>query len=115
MNAGFGSSGSFGSRVRLKFIGHNTYTDRRRNFRSKPTPIHRPFHKSELNLSYSRKHVSWLPQAISKILINILSHKVSYGCMMIDPVVNGLNPTEVRRQLHICDHSITTFGKRDYI
>ena len=32
MNAAYGSSGSFGSRVRSKYIGHNTYTGRRSNF-----------------------------------------------------------------------------------
>ena len=37
-----GSSGSFGSRVRSKYIGHNTYTGRRINFCSKTTPIHGP-------------------------------------------------------------------------
>ena len=45
MNSEYGSSVSFGSRVRSKYIGHNTYTGRRSNFRSKPTPIHGPFHK----------------------------------------------------------------------
>ena len=32
MTAEYGSPGSFGSRVRSKYIGHNTYTDRRSNF-----------------------------------------------------------------------------------
>ena len=39
MNAGYGSSISFGSIVRSKYIVHNTYTGRRSNFRSKTTPI----------------------------------------------------------------------------
>ena len=38
----YGSSGSFGSRVRSKYIGHNTCTGRKSDFRSKPTPIHGP-------------------------------------------------------------------------
>ena len=45
MTAAYGSSGPFGSRVRSKYIGHNTYTGRRSNLRSKPTPIHGPVHK----------------------------------------------------------------------
>ena len=49
MNATFGSAGSFGSRSRSKCIVHNTYTCRRSNFRSKPTPIYGPFHKYELD------------------------------------------------------------------
>ena len=40
MNYAYGSSGSFGSRVRSKYIRHYPYTGRRSNFRSKPTPIH---------------------------------------------------------------------------
>ena len=43
------SSGSFGCRVMYKSIVNNTYTGRRINFRSKPTPINGPVHKSELN------------------------------------------------------------------
>ena len=31
MTAVYGSSGSFGSKVRPKYIGHNTYTVRRSN------------------------------------------------------------------------------------
>ena len=50
MNSAYGSSGSFGSRVGSKYIVHNTYTGKRINLRSKPTPIHGPVHKSYLNL-----------------------------------------------------------------
>ena len=39
MNAAYGSPGSFGSRVRYKSIGNNTYTVRRINLLSKPTTI----------------------------------------------------------------------------
>ena len=42
----YGSSGLFGSRVRSKSIGHSTYTGRGINFRSKPTSIYGPVHKS---------------------------------------------------------------------
>ena len=58
------SSLSFGSIERSKYIGHNIYTGRRSNFHSKPTPIHGPVHKSDLNYSYSRSHFSRLPQAV---------------------------------------------------
>ena len=47
MTPAYGLSGSFGSRVSSKSIGHTTYTVRRSNFRSKPTPINGPVHKSE--------------------------------------------------------------------
>ena len=62
----YGSSGSFGSRVRSKSIGNKNYTGRRSNFRSKPTPILGTVHKSYLNYSYSRSHFSRLPQAVAK-------------------------------------------------
>ena len=62
----YGSSGSFGSRVRSKSIGNKNYTGRRSNFRSKTTPIHGPVHKYYLNYSYSRSHFSRLPQAVAK-------------------------------------------------
>ena len=62
----YGSSGLFGSIVRSKYIGHNTYTGRRSDFRSKPTPINGPVHKNDLNYSYSRIHFSRLPQAVAK-------------------------------------------------
>ena len=51
MISAYGSSGPFGSRVRSKYIGHKTYTGRRSNFCSKPTPIHGPVHKYDLNYS----------------------------------------------------------------
>ena len=44
----FGSLQSFLSIVRSKYIGHNTCTGRRRNFRSESKPIHEPAHESEL-------------------------------------------------------------------
>ena len=34
--------------------------------------------------------------------------------MMIDPVVNGFSPNEVRSHLQICDHLIIAFGKRGF-
>ena len=30
----------------------------------------------------------------------------------MDPVVNGFSPNDVSSHLHICDHSIVTFGIR---
>ena len=45
INAAFGSSGYFGTISRSKCIVHNTYTARRRNFHSNPTPIHGLVHK----------------------------------------------------------------------
>ena len=32
--------------------------------------------------------------------------------MMIDPVINGFSPNEVKIHFHICDHSIIAFGIR---
>ena len=51
MTAAYGSSGSFGSRVRYKFTGNNTYIGRRSNFSPKTTPIHGPVHKYDLDYS----------------------------------------------------------------
>ena len=47
----YSSSGLFGSIVRSKYIEHNTYTGRRSNLLSNPTPIHGPVQKSDLNYS----------------------------------------------------------------
>ena len=58
----YGVSGPFGSRVRSKYIGHNTYIGRTINFRSKSTTLH----VSDLNYSYSRSHFNRLPQAVAK-------------------------------------------------
>ena len=66
MNIAYGSSGSFGLRVRSKSIGYNIYTGRIRNLCSKLTLIHGPVHKSDLELSYSRSQFSRSPQAVSK-------------------------------------------------
>ena len=78
MNAEFGLSGSFESIISSKFIVHNTYTGKRRNFHPKQTPMHGPVNKYELNVSYSRSHFSWLTQAVSKGLISHLYHKAIY-------------------------------------
>ena len=67
MISAYGSSILLGSRVRSKYIGHNTITVRRIHFRSKPTPIHGPVHKYYFNYSYSRSHFSMLPQVVAKI------------------------------------------------
>ena len=110
MTSVYGTSGLFGSRVRSKYIGHNTYTGRRSNFRSKPTQIPGSVHKSDLNYSYSRSHLSRLPQAVAKKLIYCLSRKVSYASKIIDLVINGFIPNYESSHLHICGHSIITFG-----
>ena len=49
MTDAYGSSGSFGSRVRSKYILNNIYTGIIRKPLSKPTPIHGPVHKYYLN------------------------------------------------------------------
>ena len=110
--AAYGSSGSFGSRVRSTYIGHNTYSGRRSNFRSKPTPIHGPVHKYDLGYSYSISYFSRLPQAVAKRIIYCLSHTFSYASKIIDPVINLFSPHEVTIHFHICDHSIVLFGIR---
>ena len=113
MISAYGSSGSFGSRVRSKYIGHNTYTGRRSNLRSKPTPIHGPVQKSDLNYSYARSHFSRLPQAVARKLIHRLSQTVSNPSKIIDPVIHEFSPNDVSSILPICDHSIVTFGIRE--
>ena len=65
MNTAYGSSGSFWSRVRSKFIGHNTYIGRRSSFHSKTRPIHGPDNKYYLIFLNSISHFRWLPQAFS--------------------------------------------------
>ena len=87
-------SGSFGSIVRLKSIGNDTYTGRRSNFCSKPTPIHVLVHKYNLNCSYSRSHFSRLPQAVAKKPIYHLSQKVSYASKIIDTVIYGFSTND---------------------
>ena len=103
---------SFGSRVRSKSIGDNTYTGRRNNFLSKPTPIHGPVHKYYLNYSYLRSHFGRLTQAVAKEIISLFSHEVSYSSMKNDPVINGFSPNDVNFHLDICNHSIVTFGTK---
>ena len=90
--------------MRSIYILHNKYTGRRSIFRSKPTSIHGPDHKSDLNYIYSRSHFSWLTEAVAKELTNSLYHKVSYDSIIIDQVVNRFSPNEVKVRLHICDH-----------
>ena len=109
MNSSCDSSGSFGSIGRSKYIVHNTYTDRKIHICSKPTPIHGPFHKSDLNYSYSRSHFSWLTQAVAKELINQLSRKNRYAYMKIDTGINEFSSNELKSYLYIWDHSIVNF------
>ena len=112
MNAAYGSSGYFVSRVRSKSIVNTTYACRRSNFPSKTTPINGPVHKSNLNYSSFRSHFSRLPQAVAKRLSFRLSQKVSCYFKNIYPVINGFSTHEVRSHLHIFDHSIVTFVVR---
>ena len=35
--------------------------------------------------------------------------------MIVDPIINGFIPDEVKSHLHIFDHSIITFGKYYYV
>ena len=115
MNSAYGSSVSFGSKVRSKYIVHNKFTGRIINLSSKPTPVHGPVHKSDLNYSYSRSKFSRLTQAVSKKVSKnyfVLSHKVSCAYMTIYPVNNGCITNEVTINMNISDHSIVTFGIR---
>ena len=109
----YGFSGSFGSRVKYKSIGHNIYTGRRSNSRSKPTPIHETVQKYYLNYSYSRTQFSRLPQAVTKNKIYLLFQKVSYASKIIDPVIIGFIPNDVSNHLHIFDNLIVKFGIRE--
>ena len=95
INYKFSSPGSFGSRFRQTYIDPNTYKGKRRNFHLKLTHIHGPVNKSELIISYSRIHFSWLSLAVYKRLISRLSQKVSYYFMNIDPIVDGFGPNEL--------------------
>ena len=47
----YGLPGSFGSRVRSKYIGHKNYAGRNINLYSKLAPIHGPLHRSDFNYS----------------------------------------------------------------
>ena len=113
MISAYGSSGSFESKLRSKYFGHDTYSDRRSNLFSKPTTIRGPVHESDLNYSYSRSHFSRLPQAVAKKLIYVLSQKVSYSSKIIYPVINGFSPNDVSNHLKICDPSTIIFGIRE--
>ena len=62
MTSAYGSSGSFESIVGSKYVGHNKYTGRIKKFHSKQTAIHGPFHRTDLNYSYSRSQFSRLTQ-----------------------------------------------------
>ena len=42
-----------------------------------------------------------------------MSQKCSYACKIIDSVINGFSPHEVRSHFHIYDTSVVTFGIRD--
>ena len=42
-----------------------------------------------------------------------MSHKVIYAYKIIDPVINVFVPNNELIHLHVCDHSIVTFGIRE--
>ena len=46
-------------------------------------------------------------------MIYCLSEKVSNASKIIDTVINGFIPNDESSNLHICDHSIVTFGIRE--
>ena len=56
-----------------RYILDNTYTVIRSNLHSKPTPIHGPVHKSDLNYSYSISHFGRLPEKVSKNNLSFVS------------------------------------------
>ena len=91
----YGLSWLFGSRVRTKSIGHNKFTGRRINFCSKPTPIHGPVHKYDLNYSYSRINFSRLPQSAVKKIIYRLSQKASNDSKTTDTVINRFSTNDL--------------------
>ena len=64
-----------------------------------------------MNSSYSRSHFSWLPQAVFKGLMDSLSQKVSYCSMIIDTVIIGFSPDEVKL---ICTFVITQLSPLVY-
>ena len=78
---------------------------------SKPTPIHGPVHKYDLNYSYPRSHFNQLPQQVTIKLIYRLSHKFSYASKIFDPVINEFSTDEVKIHLYICYNLIVTFGR----
>ena len=86
---------AYGSIVRSKCIGNNTYIVIISNFCSKSTPIHGSVNESELNFSYSRNYFSRLLQAVYKRLMNCLSWKVCRASMMIDSVINVFSLNKV--------------------
>ena len=45
--------------------------------------------------------LAWLPQEVSKELINHLSHKVSYASMIIDPIIRVFSTNEVKSHLNM--------------
>ena len=111
MNAVFGWSVSFGSKIRSKLICRNTYTGRRSNMYSKLTPIHGPMHNIEINLSYYRRNFSQLLRAVFKTFINSFSHQFSHSSATINPVITCFSTYEKISQLKICYHSIIIVGE----
>ena len=73
MNYAYGSSGSLGSIVNSNYIVHNTYICRRSNFCLKPTPIHGPVIKYDLDF-YTQEvtSVGYHKQFLKESLISCL-------------------------------------------
>ena len=115
MISAYGSSGSFGSRVRSKYIGYNTYTGIISHFCSKPSPIHGPVNKSDMNCSYLRSHFSKLPQAVAKNIINHFSQKFSYASKIIDPGIDGFRPNYEPIQIVDIEMINSAYGFKDHL
>ena len=115
MNAAYGSSGSFGSIVRSKSMGYNTYTGRIRNFSSNPSIIHVPIYKSYLSFSYLKIHFTWLSKSFSIGIIIVLHQKVSYAYTTIDKFINIVSLNEIKFHLQIFDNSIINFCIRGLV
>ena len=110
MTSLYGSSGSFVSILRSKYIVQNTYSGRRINFHSKPTPIQRP--AQNLTWIIHTREVTSVGYHKQFLNLKKLYQKVRYSSKIIDPVINLFIPNEVRSHFHIYDHSIVKFGIR---
>ena len=114
MTTEYGSSESFLSRVRYKSIGNNKYTGRISYFCLETTPIDVTVQRYDSNYSYTRSHSSKLSQSVANKLVHCLTQKLSYDFRIIYLVINLFSPIVVRSHLHMCCHSIVTFGIREF-
>ena len=83
MNSAYGSSGSFVSRIRSKYIGHNAYTGRRSNFCSKPTHL---FQKA----SYAYKKIDTVMNEFSPNDVSSHLHICDHSIVKFDIIENCL-------------------------